>query len=187
MSARGLNIAAESVILAAAADSILTIDIGGITFLPAAMTRGILVWRVNCLPPPHVSPRESLMSRLAFRVIVLALGLAAGCASAVAEESAIAASLHPWGQFEPGTWKMVRVVTETLDEQGQVVSTSRTDTKTTLLEVSNDSVTLEVEACMEVAGKRFQVEPQTVKEGFHGEMAGSDDPTEGTGRWPDHG
>jgi hypothetical protein len=114
------------------------------------------------------------MSRLAFRAMMLALGLAAFCAPAVAEELGITANLHPWGQFEPGTWKMVRVVTETLNEQGQVVSTSRTDTKTTLLSVCNDSVTLEVEACMEVAGKRFQVEPQTVKEGFHGETAGAD-------------
>ena len=65
-------------------------------------------------------------------------------------------------------------MTETLDEQGHVVSTSKTDTKTTLLGVCSDSVTLEVEACMEVAGKRFRVEPQTIKEGFHGEAAGSD-------------
>ena len=112
------------------------------------------------------------MSHPAFRAMTLALGLAAFCASGMAQESGIAAKLHPWGRFEPGTWKMVRVVTETLNEQGQVVSTSTTDTKTTLLDVCDDGVTLEVEACMEVAGKRFLVEPQTVKEGFHGETAG---------------
>jgi hypothetical protein len=113
------------------------------------------------------------MSRLAFRAMTFTLGLAAFCASGTAQESGIASKLHPWGRFEPGTWKMVRVVTETLNEQGQVVSTSTTDTRTTLLDVGNDGVTLEVEACMEVAGKRFQVEPQTVKEGFHGETTGS--------------
>ena len=112
------------------------------------------------------------MPRLAFRVLTLALGLAAFCAPGMAQETGIAAKLHPWGRFEPGTWKMVRVVTETLNEQGQVVSTSTTDTKTTLVDVDNDGVTLEVEACIEVAGKRFQAEPQTVKQGFHGETAG---------------
>ncbi len=63
------------------------------------------------------------------------------------------------------------MTTETLNEQGQVVSTSTTDTKTTLLDIDNDGVTLEIQACMEVAGKRFEAEPQTMKQGFHGELA----------------
>jgi hypothetical protein len=113
------------------------------------------------------------MSRQALRAIALALGLGAFCASGLAQESGIPPRLHPWGRFEPGTWKVVRVVTETLNDQGEVVSTSITDTKTTLLNVCNDGVILEVEACMEVAGKRFRVEPQTIKEGFHGEAAAS--------------
>jgi hypothetical protein len=113
------------------------------------------------------------MSRLPLRAIALALGLGAFSASGLAQESGIPARLHPWGRFEPGTWKVVRVITETLNDQGEVVSTSITDTKTTLLNVCNDGVILEVEACMEVAGKRFRVEPQTVKEGFHGETVGS--------------
>ena len=78
---------------------------------------------------------------------------------------------HPWGGFEPGAWKLVRVVTETLDEQGKVVSTGTTETKTTLVKVEDDGVTLEVDVCVEVAGKRFAAEPQRVKQGFHGEVA----------------
>jgi hypothetical protein len=113
------------------------------------------------------------MFRPAVRAMALILGLAALSAPAAAQESGIPSKLHPWGQFEPGTWKVVRVVTETLNEQGQVVSTSTTETKTTLLAVCGDGVTLQLEACMEVAGKRFRVEPQTVKEGFHGETLGS--------------
>ena len=126
------------------------------------------------------------MSHLAFLALTLALGLAAFCASGMAQESGIAAKLHPWGRFEPGTWKMVRVVTETLNEQGQVVSTSTTDTKTTLLDVGNDGVTLEVEACMEVAGKRFQVEPQTVKGGIPRRDGRVGRQAQGTGRRPDY-
>jgi hypothetical protein len=170
--ATGLIVAVESVILAAVAGNILAIGICGVTVLRATGLRGILMWRVNGLPRLRV-PEESLMSRLAIRAMTLLLGLAALCAPAIAQESGLAAKLHPWGRFEPGAWKIVRVTTETLNDQDQVVSTSTTDTKTTLLEISNDGVKLEVEACMEVAGKRFRVEPQTVTEGFHGEMPGA--------------
>jgi hypothetical protein len=83
--------------------------------------------------------------------------------------SAIAPKHHPWGRFQPGAWKRVRVVTETLDEKGLVVSTSTTDTKTTLMAVGENGVTLEKCVAVELAGKRFVAEPETVKEGFHGE------------------
>jgi hypothetical protein len=112
------------------------------------------------------------MRCLASRGWTLVVGLVAAMASpGMAQEAGATAKLHPWGRFDPGTWKVVRVVTETLNERGQVVSTGTTDTKTTLTDSDNDGVTLDVEACMEVAGKRFQAEPQTVKQGFHGEAA----------------
>ncbi|MEN6457396.1 MAG: hypothetical protein ABFC63_00490 [Thermoguttaceae bacterium] len=101
-------------------------------------------------------------------VLTLAL-FCPGVLSAVAGEPDFSPRLHPWGRFEPGAWKVVRVLTETLDDRGQVVSTSTADTRTTLLDLDDDGVTLEVHACVEVAGKRFQAEPQTVKQGFHGE------------------
>ncbi len=119
------------------------------------------------------------MPCLAFRILMPVLVLAVFLASGMAQEpraaeqpSGITAKLNAWGRFEPGVWKLVRVVTETLNEQGQVVSTNTTDTRTTLLDIDNEGVTLEIEACMEVAGKRFQSDPQTVKQGFHGEIAG---------------
>ena len=71
----------------------------------------------------------------------------------IGEESSITSALHPWGRFDPGDWKTVRVITETLNEQGQVVSTTTTDTKTTLVDRDHDGVTLEIQACMEVAGR----------------------------------
>ncbi len=91
--------------------------------------------------------------------------------SGEAGQPGIAPRLHPWGRFDPGAWKLVRVVTETLNERGQVVSTNTADTRTTLIDLDDDGVTLEVQACVEVAGKRFQAEPQTVKQCFHGELA----------------
>ena len=90
-----------------------------------------------------------------FRSFAL-MALTGGGLSFAAEPSGISAKLHPWGLFNPGAWKTVRVVTEALNEQGQVVSTSTTDTKTILVDLDNDGVTLEIQACIEVAGKRFR-------------------------------
>lgn len=61
-------------------------------------------------------------------------------------------------------------VTENLNEQGAVTQVSTSDSKTTLLDVEDDGVTLEMKVSVEVAGKRFDTEPQTVKQGFHGEL-----------------
>ncbi len=123
------------------------------------------------------------MPRSAYRAIVLAFCHAALSATCMAQQSGITADLHPWGRFDPGAWKLVRVVTETLNEQGEVVSTNTTDTKTTLMKIDEDGVTLEVQACMEVAGKSFQAEPQVVRQGFNGELASPDlkakEPTDG--------
>jgi hypothetical protein len=110
---------------------------------------------------------------LAARVLLLAgalLAMAGGAVGAAGEQAAVPPRLHPWGRFERGAWKLVQVITETLDGQGEVVSTSTTDTKTTLTDIDQDGVTLEIQTCMEVAGKRFQAEPQTVRQGFHGEV-----------------
>lgn len=70
----------------------------------------------------------------------------------------------------PGAWKQVCVVTETFDEKGLVTSTSTTETKTTLMQVDQQGVTLDLEVTHEVAGKRFAAEPQTITQGFHGEL-----------------
>jgi len=79
---------------------------------------------------------------------------------------------HPWARFEPGAWKLVRVVTETFDEQGALANTSTTETKTTLKKVDDDGVTLLVETVVEIGGKRLDAEPQTIKQGLHGQPAG---------------
>jgi hypothetical protein len=114
------------------------------------------------------------MYRPARHIFALALSLSVAAAPAPGQSPDPACSLvklHPWGDCQPGTWKLVRVVTETLDEGGHVIGSSTTDTKTTLAGVDREGVTLEIQASMEVAGKRFQSEPQTVKQGFHGESS----------------
>ena len=89
---------------------------------------------------------------------------------AVAQETPPPPQLHPWGQFEPGAWKLVRVVTETFNEQGSPVGTNTSDYRTTLLDTDDGGVTLEMKVCAEVAGRRFDGEPQTIKQNYYGEQ-----------------
>jgi hypothetical protein len=89
---------------------------------------------------------------------------------AFAQETPPPTQLNPWGQFEPGAWKLVRVVTENFNDQGAVAGTNTSDYKTTLLDADDDGVTLETKVCVEVAGKRFDGEPQTIKQNYYGEQ-----------------
>jgi hypothetical protein len=77
--------------------------------------------------------------------------------------------LHPWGKFEPGAWKRIHVVTEIFGEQDVVATTNLSDSKITLFDIDEDSLTLETQVCVEIAGKKFDSDPQLVKQGFHGE------------------
>jgi hypothetical protein len=104
--------------------------------------------------------------------IILFAASILGCflATAAAQETPLPPQLHPWGKFEPGSWKLVRVVTESFNDKGAVTGTNISDCRTTLLDVDDDGVTLEMRVCVEVAGKRFDSEPQTIRQGFHGEQ-----------------
>lgn len=79
---------------------------------------------------------------------------------------------HPWGRFPVGSWKTVRVVSETLDNDGNVANITSTDTRTTLVAADAKGFTLRVEVTVEVAGKRFVSQPQLARHGYFGEAAG---------------
>ncbi len=91
-----------------------------------------------------------------------------------AEEAGISARHHSWARFQPGAWKLVRVVTESLDAGGHVIGVNVTETKTSLVRVDADAVVLEVEVGVEVVGKQFDGQTQCLKQGFHGELAGGE-------------
>ena len=101
-------------------------------------------------------------------LLVLVVGR---CATAGAVEIAALRQHHPWARFRPGSWKQVRLATETLDAEGKVTTTSIARTRTTLSSVGDDGVTLKVEATIELAGKQIESEPQVVKQGWHGDVA----------------
>lgn len=102
----------------------------------------------------------------------LALGAILCASLCSAQEGDISREQHPWGRFPVGSWKSVRVVTETLDEKGQVAGITRTETRTTLVSVEARGYSLRIESTVEVAGKKFASQPQVVRHGYYGEPAG---------------
>ena len=86
-----------------------------------------------------------------------------------ANQPPIASDHRPWARFAQGTSVEVRITTESLDADGNVTTTSTTRRKTTLLSAASDAISLRIEAAVEVAGKRFDANPQTLKLGLHGE------------------
>lgn len=92
------------------------------------------------------------------------------CLQLWADESARAR--HQWGRFSPGAWKRVRIQTETMDERGGVASTSTTESFTTLTDVNDADYTLRIEVQVDVKGKRFSAQPQTIRQGYYGETEG---------------
>jgi len=103
----------------------------------------------------------------------LALALAAGAGTLLrAAEGPLPAEHHPWGRFPVGSWKTVSVETETLDAMGKPKSKTTTETKTTLIAADASSYTLKVEVTVDVQGKRFLSQAQTIKTGYCGEADG---------------
>jgi hypothetical protein len=108
----------------------------------------------------------------AILLIATAVGVAWYARDLGANDSVHAADLNPWTKFGIGSWKKVRVFSESLNESGKVESTSIRETKTTLLEVTDTHFTLKVETSVEVAGKTFMADPSYVKQGYNGETNG---------------
>ena len=101
-------------------------------------------------------------------ILWLAVGPHSGLG--VAQAVGVSRKHHPWGCFRPGAWRLIRVVKETLNEKGLITSTTISDNRTTLLQVQKDGVTLAFDVVHEVGGRRFPGDPETLKEGFHGEL-----------------
>lgn len=123
----------------------------------------------------HLPPNLPTVSRF-----LIANGLVGLCAVLFATPPTDAAGppkvlrdQDAWARFKPGAWKKVRVVTESLDPEGNVVSTSTTDTTTFLESISENCYSLSTTITVEVAGKKFDAEPKLVERGFNGELSGT--------------
>ena len=63
---------------------------------------------------------------------------------------------HLWARFQPGAWRELQTVTETFDEAGQVVSRNITTQKEVLQAVAEEKYVLQVQATVELGGKRIE-------------------------------
>jgi hypothetical protein len=115
------------------------------------------------------------IEKTGMRSVVWALAAAfwgtAWAAAALADDATAQRQSHPWGVFDLGAWKVVRIQTESFDEKGKVSAINVSDTKTSLLDDDDDNLSLEVRACVEVGGRRFDSEPQTIKQNLFGETS----------------
>jgi hypothetical protein len=109
--------------------------------------------------------------RWSFGLLILlgAVLLLAPARTTAAEHDSVLQEAHPWARFAKGAWLQVRILTQNFDDQGRATDSSLTDNKTTLMEVTPERVTLQVEVTVEVAGQRFPSQPQIIMQGYAGE------------------
>jgi len=107
-----------------------------------------------------------------FLICLLVLSLLCCARASSADESDIPLRHHAWGKFQKGAWQVVRVTTDTLDEDGNITSTTTTEKQTTLVRVNDKSVKLKVKVTVNVGGKKFEAPEQSIVEGIHGEPEG---------------
>ncbi len=85
---------------------------------------------------------------------------------AVAQEWILSPDQHAWGHCKPGSWKTVRVISDMLDKEGKVTSTTKTETTTTLVGKKGNNYTLEVEVTVEIGDRRITSEPKEITRSF---------------------
>ena len=80
---------------------------------------------------------------------------------------------HCWGRFDPGAWRLARIVTQSFDKDGKPLGTTTTMERVTLVGVRRGYATLRIESVLEVGGKAFESPVRTVSVGYHGEEIGN--------------
>jgi len=105
----------------------------------------------------------------------IVLAAVVGCvlpALSAADEPTTARRQHPWGCCPAGSWKSVQVITQSLDASGRVVHTTITETRTTLNQIDDRGMSLDVQSFTELAGRRLDSPLQTIRQAFVDESDG---------------
>ena len=76
----------------------------------------------------------------------------------------LTAEEHPWGNFQPNSWGIVRTVT-TSNIDGRAVQ-SQQAVRTTLLSVDEDGITLQKSETLNLGGRQIEKQPRIVKYDF---------------------
>ena len=63
---------------------------------------------------------------------------------------------HPWARFPVGAWREIEITTETFDENNKLFGRSITTQREILKAVADDSYVIDVQATVDVTGKRIQ-------------------------------
>ena len=94
-----------------------------------------------------ISPEPSLMKQtLNNPIAILAYALSiCVVSSAVAQEWVMSRDHHSWGRFSKGSWKQVRVLTDVLNEDNEVTSTSKVETTSQIIDRLGDTFALEID------------------------------------------
>lgn len=82
---------------------------------------------------------------------------------------------HPWGRFEIGSWKLVRVTTQSLGENGAPASSRVDEIRSTLIAATDTEYTLQVEVTAERDGKRFAIPAQKINRTYAEDLFGAVD------------
>ncbi len=75
---------------------------------------------------------------------------------AQAENWKYPAEHHPWARFPVGAWREIEVTTETFDEDNKIFGSSVTTQREILKAVAEDTYVIDVQATVDVSGKRIQ-------------------------------
>jgi len=101
---------------------------------------------------------------------IAALATAIPCASAEADAAGFGRRFHVWGRFRPGSWVIVQQGIETLGDGGSVVARQSCETRMTLAASDDTALTLQVQASLDVGGKKLDSAPQELRQGVHAEV-----------------
>jgi hypothetical protein len=100
---------------------------------------------------------------LAASAIVLMTGLMASAQNANWISSA---TTDAWAKFGSGSWKTVRIINKSYDENGALTNQGVTITQTEVARVTRRSFSLQVRATMEMMGEQFPSDPQLIERNF---------------------
>ncbi|MFL2870529.1 MAG: hypothetical protein ACJZ8O_07230 [Pirellulaceae bacterium] len=100
-------------------------------------------------------------------ILAYALSICVAC-SAVAQEWVMSRDHHSWGRFSKGSWKQVRVLTDVLNESGEVTSTSKVETTSQIIDRLGDTFALEIDVKTIVGERAFESPTQKIKREYQG-------------------
>jgi hypothetical protein len=100
---------------------------------------------------------------LAASAMLLMTGLTASAQNANWISSA---TTDAWAKFGSGSWKTVRIVNKSYDENGTLAKEGVTMTQTEVARVTRRSFSLQVRTTMEMMGEQFPSDPQLIERNF---------------------